>query len=305
VLVRATDRLAQLGVRIPHRFAGAVADERHRVTAALALVRRVERTLDSAGQRDYLFLKAFRHYPDMASDLDLLTLGPGDAVTRALTAAVGLGPERSIPGRLAGATTYVAAVADTDLDVYHGRIGFLGEHTRYPAELLRDRVTVTLPAGSFATASLEHQLVLQGMQRVYGRRSFKLADPLFTINALRDGAVDWDRVVRTARATGTLPGLSCYLGFVDRIHRKVFGDALLDPAVHAGLETRHWGPIVAAGGEYRFPARRVTNGLYRRFLATKLRERDWPAVARVAALLPIASLGGFARGLMRRVRAAE
>lgn len=302
VLVRATDRLAQLGVRIPPRFAGAVADERHRVTEALRLIRRVERVLGAAGLHDFLFVKAFRHYPDMSSDLDLLTLAPAGAVSRVLTTELGIVPRSGLARRLAGSSTWVAAVGGTDLDVYHGRLGRLGEHTRYPAALLRDRVPVTLASGTFHTASLEDQLVLQGMQRVYGRRSFTLADAVFTIGAIRDGALDWDRVLRTARATGTLPGLSCYLGFVDRIHRRTFGDALLDPAVHGALETAHWGRIIVGAGEYRFPARRVTRTLYRRFVALKLRERDWGAAARVAALLPLASLGPAVRALLRRAR---
>jgi hypothetical protein len=39
VLVRVTNRLTDLGVRLPHRFAGAVADERQR-SEAVRLIRR-------------------------------------------------------------------------------------------------------------------------------------------------------------------------------------------------------------------------------------------------------------------------
>jgi hypothetical protein len=302
VLVRATDRLTEMGVRVPHRFASAVADERHRVSEAIRLIRRVDRALRRAGFNDFLFLKAFRHYPDIASDVDLLTMGPADAVARAVTGELGLEPDRGLTARLAHATTYPSVAGSTKLDIHHGRLGLLGEHARYPAMLLRDRVRVTLPSGTFETACPEDQMVLQGMQRVYGRRSFKLADAVSTIHAIRDGDLDWDRVMRTARQTGTLPGLSCYLGFVDRIHRRTFGAPLLDPEVHEGLETEHWGRLIIGAGEYNFPARRVTRELYRRFVALKLRERDWRAAARVAALLPLAALGPAVRALGRRVR---
>ena len=300
--MRATDRLAQLGIRFPPRFAGAVADERHRVSEALRLIRRVERALAAAGIREFLFVKAFRHHPDIAADLDLLTLAPAGVVTRVLEQELGIVPHRGLAGRLANSTTYEAAVGGTDLDVYHGRLGLLGEHTRYPAALLRGPVPTTLAGGTYHTAPLEDQVVLQGMQRVYGRRSFKLADVVFTIGALRDAALDWDRVIRTARETGTLPGLSCYLGFVDRIHRRTLGAALLDPAVHVGLETEHWGHIIVGAGEYRFHGRRVTQTLYRRFVAAKLAARDWRAAGRVAALLPFAALGSTASALVRRTR---
>ena len=302
VLVRATDRLTELGIRFPHRFATAVADERHRVAEAIALMRRVERALHGAGIRNFLFVKAFRHYPDMAGDLDLLALAPTRGVLAALTAELGRGPRQDFARRVTGVSRYELAAAVANLDVYHGRLGFLGEHTGFPAALFAARVPVTMLGGTFQTAPLEQQLVLQGIQRVYGQRGFKLADLVFTIRALRDEALDWERVVRTAREASVLPGLSCYLGFADRIHRRTFGATLLDPVVHTGIETEQWGPITVQAGEYRFAERPVTRALYRRFVATKLRERDWRAAARVAALLPLAALGGAARALVRRAR---
>jgi hypothetical protein len=302
VLVRAIDRLTELGVRVPHRFAGAVADERHRGSEAIRLIRRVERALRAAGLNDFLFFKAFRHYPDMAGDLDLLALAPAAAVTRVVTGELVVEPKRALAGRIACATTYPAVAGPMKLDVHHGRLGLLGEHARYPAAVLRDRIRITLPSGTFETACGEDQLVLQGLQRVYGRRAFKLADAASTIAALRDGTLDWDRVIRTARETGTLPGLSCYLGFVDRIHRRTFGAPLLEPSVHRGLEAGHWGRIVVGPGEYRVPAGRVSRALYRRFLAGRVRARDWRAAARVAALLPLAAIGPALRAMVRRVR---
>lgn len=300
VLVRTMDRLTEMGIRFPPRFAGAVADERHRVAEAVMLIRRVERALRAAGLGNFLFVKAFRHYPDMAADLDLLALAPSRAVIDVLTGELGFAPQRGLARRVTGSSTWGFPTGGTNLDVYHGRLGFLGEHTRFAVALLRDRVPVTVRGATFATASVEDQLALQGIQRVYGQRGFKLADVVFTIRTLRGPGLDWERVIRTARETGTLPGLACYLSFVDRIHRRSFGDALLDPAVHTGIEAEHWGPITVSAGEYLFPSRPVTRALYGRFLATKLRQRDWRAAVRVGALLPIAALGSAARTLVRR-----
>ncbi len=302
VLVRATDRLGEMGIRFPHRFASAVADERHRVAEVVALMRRLERVLRAAGLADFLFAKAFRHYPDMSADLDLLALAPAERVLAALTAELGGGPRQDFARRVAGVSRYEAAVAGANLDVWHGRLGFLGEHTSLPAALFAARVPVTILGGTFQTAPVEHQLVLQGVQRVYGQHGFKLADVVFTVRALRDATLDWPRVVRTAGEAGVLPGLSCYLSFVDRIHRRACGRPLLDPAVHRGVELEHWGPISVQAGEYRFAEPPVTRALYRRFVATKLRAREWRTAARVAVLLPLASLGRAARALVRRTR---
>jgi hypothetical protein len=127
-------------------------------------------------------------------------------------------------------------------------------------------------------------MVLQGMRRVYGRRSFRLTDVIATVTALRVPGLDWGYVIRTARALGMLPGLSCYLSYVDQIHRALYGGDLIPQAPRAGLTLEGWGRFAFRGAAYRFPAARVGGRLYWQELRTALTTRNWSAASRLGLL---------------------
>jgi len=299
VLVRVADRLAEIGVRPAPVFRASAELERRRVAAALALIQRVEDACHEAGLDDFVFAKAFRHFPDISTEVDLLTLAPPRAINPVLERALGVAPQRGLAEWVAHASTFRVRGAGAELDVCHGRLGVLGEHVAYAAALVRSRRRITVGDTAFHTAAPEHQLVLQGMLRVYGHRSFRLADVIYTVRAIREG-VDWDTVLRGARATGTESGLSCYLSYVDRIHQRACDAPLLDPVVAAALVRGNWGDTVFENGHFGFPAVRVGGGLYVQFLAHALGRGDWRTAARVTTMLPLAAVGVMTRALAVR-----
>lgn len=294
VLVRVADRLEEIGVRPAAVFRASADLERRRVAAALALIHRVEQACHDAGFEDFVFAKAFRHFPDIGPDVDLLTLAPPRTINPVLERALGVAPQRGLSEWVAHTSTFLVPGGGAPLDVCHGRLGVLGEHADYPTALVRSRRLIRVGGTAFHTAAAEHQLVLQGMLRVYGRRSFRLADMIYTVKAIRTG-VDWDAVLRWARATGTESGLSCYLSYVDRIHRRACDAPLLDPAVATALVRGNWGETVFADGHFGFPAVRVGSSLYLQFIASALGRGDWRTAARVTTMLPLAAVGVVAR----------
>jgi len=294
VLVRVADRLDEIGVRPAAVFRASAELERRRVAAALGLIQRVEDACHAAGFEDFVFAKAFRHYPDIGMDVDLLTLAPPRVINPILERALGVAARRGISEWVAHSSTFVVPGAGAPLDVCHGRLGVLGEHAAYPTALVRSRRLIRVGGTAFHTAAPEHQLVLQGMLRVYGRRSFRLADAIYTVRAVRAG-VDWDTVLHWARLTGTESGLSCYLSYVDRIHRRACDAPLLDPAVTAALVRRDWGETTFDNGHFGFPAVRVSGSLYLQFVAGALGRGDWRTAARVTTMLPLAAVGAVAR----------
>lgn len=299
VLVRVADRLEAIGVRPAPVFRASAELERRRVAAALELIRRVEDACQAAGMDDFVFAKAFRHYPDIATDVDLLTLQPPHTINPVLERALGVPARRGLAEWVAHASTFLVRGAGAELDVSHGRLGVLGEHVAYATALVRSRRRITVAGTAFHTAAPEHQLVLQGMLRVYGHRSFRLADVVYTVRAVREG-VDWDTVLRWAHATGTRRGLSCYLTYVDRIHERACGAPLLEPAVAAALVGGNWGDPVFQNGHFGFPAVRVGGGLYMQFVSDALGRGDWRTAARVTTMLPLAAVGAMTRALAIR-----
>jgi hypothetical protein len=285
VLLRIADRLAKGGAALPTAFADGVARERERVRDAIALVRHVDRICTANGI-EFLFAKAFQHYPDMGADLDLLVMAPAATVDALLARKLAATARRRDLGSwIAGTVAFQVRDVATPLDVQHGRIGAVGEHRAYAVALVRNHRRIVIEGIECAVPWPEDQLVLQGVQRIYGRRFLRLSDVVYTISSLRD-PLDWPYILSMARRIGVLPGLACYLSYVEQIHREVLGGLLVPEPVRDHLPLAGWGRVAFTRGVYRFPALRVNGRLYLKQLVAGLRAANWDRAARLC-LLPL------------------
>jgi hypothetical protein len=235
---------------------------------------------------DFLFPKAVQHWPDMGDDLDLLVLSRSFEVDRCITEGLqAVAVDRDLSKRIAGSTGYQIEGCPP-LDIQHGRLGAVGEHAGYPAELIRNRCRVIIDGMEVFAASPEDQMVLQGLQRVYGRLGIQLCDVIHTMVAIRRDSLDWDYIVHTAGRVGVLPGLSCYLSYVEQIYRFLYRQNLVPPAVRPALLLEGWGRVEFRGGQYRYPTLKVNARLYGRQLGTQLAAGNWEGAGRVC-LIPV------------------
>ena len=299
VLVQLDDLLARTEMRRPATFVAAADAARVRAAAMLDALVKVRDVCVHHGAA-FVFPSIADHFPDAGSDLDLLVLDRSTAIDALLLAATPGTPVATVLwDRLAGATAYDLAGSDLVLDVHHGRLGIIGEHTQYPGRVVRRQRMLELGGAQVPVPAPEDRLILQGMNRVYGRRKFRLGDVVATVRLVRAPALDWPDVVTTARAQGTLSGLSCYLAYVDRLYRESYGVDLIPAAVRRDLTLEGWGEPVFESRGYRFPALRVGRRLFWSELGSVLGARDWPAVSRLCLLPPLVAAGGL-RKLARR-----
>ncbi len=111
---------------------------------------------------------------------------------------------------------------------------------------------------------------------------------------MRCGALDWGRVLRTARQFGALPGLGCYLTYVNQIHTEVFGRELLREDERKALVTDGWGRVEFAGGAYRFPYLRVARKVYLKMFRSAALSGNWKSLSRLT-LAPLVAAAAVAR----------
>lgn len=299
VLVRTAERLAAGGVALPDPFAAAVAAERRRIRATLALMRHVSRACRARGIA-FVFPKAFQDRPDFGDDVDLLLLRRSVRVDRDILAGLAATPvPRDLGECLAGTTTYSITGCPSPLDVQHGRLGIVGEHHTLSEVLVLHARPIVVAGIEFAEPRREDQLVLQGLQRVAGRRRIALCDVVFTVSAVRCPTLDWDDVIASARRHGALPGLGCYLSYVDQVHQDAFGTPLLPGAVLPLLPSQGWGRIAYREGGYRVPIVRANSRLYWRQFRQRLAAGDWRGAARLW-LIPLVAITRAARRLSER-----
>jgi hypothetical protein len=306
VVIRLAERLAALGLHPLPALAELVERERGRARAVLDLLPRLRQ---ACARHDipWLVPKALERYPDVGDDLDLLVLARTAAVDRLLLEGLRVTRRlRTIANRLAGKTVYEVSGAGIILDIRHGRLGSAGQHAGYSAVVFQNRRPAAIGGTEVFVPSPEDALVLQGMEKVIGRRAFHLCDVLHTVVTIQTGGLDWDYVARAARAHGGAAGLCCYLRYVDQIFGRLVGGELLPAEARRALlgNPRGWGRARFRDAGFRFPALWVTGRIHGRQLARAVRERDWDAVARLGAWPAAALLRRLTRFLARLSRPA-
>lgn len=304
VLLRASERLTESRVPVPLGFAAAVYTERLRVRQTLQRVAEVTRACDEH-DIPYVLPKAFQDYPDMGDDVDLLVLPPSLDVDDLITAGLRRATARRDLGQwLAHAASYVIRDCPSPLDVQHGRLGVVGEYRAFPSVLIEGRHAVPVGEATFYTSPPEHQIVLQGLQRVSGRLRIPLGDVLFTIATIQRETLDWHEIVALARRHHGHLELSCYLSYVEQIHRDAFGFALLPDAARKGLALEGWGRVEFRDGGYRFSVARVNGRLYLGQIARRLARGDMAGAGRVC-LIPVVAAQRAVRRATRSEAPAE
>jgi len=292
VLIRLADRLAALGEVIPAFVADAVAGEKRRSQEALSLLRQLSRNCRSGGLA-YVFARALEHYPDRCGDLELLVVTRRLAVDRQVLQGLPAVPkQRSLHQRIAQITAYRLAGRETDISILHGRLGAIGEDQRFPRALVRNQRLVTIAGMSYRVPAPEDQLILQAMQRVWGRGSLRLADVLYAIELIRREPIDWATLARRARLAYAFHSLSCFLTYVNQIHEEVFDRGLLPDLASDALKLgRRWGRAEFQGGRYRFPLARVQRRAYAAQLLGALGSGHWDSAGRLGLFPLLASTG--------------
>ncbi|MEO7987003.1 MAG: hypothetical protein ABI766_10755 [Gemmatimonadales bacterium] len=145
------------------------------------------------------------------------------------------------------------------------------------------------------TASEDDQLILQGTQRVYGRLRIQACDVVATIASVRRDLVDWDYIVRVTRHLGGFPGLSCFLDYIDQIHRAVYSQSLPVRMPSAA----GWGRLKFRGDLFRYPMRRMNSRLYTHAFGRQIAAGNRSGAGRLC-LNPVVGLVRAGRWLNRR-----
>ena len=175
-------------------------------------------------------------------------------------------------------------------------------HFLLPSLLVRRRRTIAPDGTPFFAPSIEDELLLQGLQKVVGRTSFRIADAAAAIAALRTDGLDWRYLLAAAHRLDLLEPLGAFLGYVEQIHRNEFATPLLPAAIREALPLGGWGDVAFHDGLFRFPGGRVTGLVYLHRLGRVTRARQWRDAGRLSLLPLVAVAAGVGRLTLRRTR---
>lgn len=304
VLARLSSRLRALGVEAPPFFVEAETEERRRARLMFDTIRRVGRACEELGV-GHIFAKSFQHYPDIGSDIDLFVAARTPAVDESILRGIHAVPvRRNLRGRMSGVAEYRVDGGGSVLEIFHGRLGVLGEHGEIVGQIIRNGSRAEVGGGEFLLPAAEDLLILHGMQRVYRHGVIRLCDVLSTASLVRRPELDWGYVLRTSDQLGTLYGLRSYLTYAGQIYRETLGVELLPAGVGAGLGAAGCGRAVERGGVFVFPRARVVGRVYVGKVRAAVRAGNWGGVSRLS-LMPLVAASSLARALSQRGRAAR
>lgn len=294
VLLRLAERLEEGGARPPEFFRATVEEERRLNRAKLELICRTGRACEKSNV-EFIFAKAFHHYPDMGGDVDLFVADHSCEVDEKILGGMKAEPcSRRWIDRLAAASCYCVQGYEAKLEIHHGRMSAYGEHNSFVSLLIRNALPTEIEGKRFLMPSPEDLIVMQATQRVYGRRYIRLAPILYTIASVRRDGLDWDYTLATARRFGAHLALSCYLTYIEQIHQQVFGRELLPANLKESLIMDGWGRIESKNGLYCFPHLRVARKVYANTLRRAMLAGNSRAFGRLC-LLPFVAATAMLR----------
>lgn len=185
VLIRVADRFAGCGSDVAPLLDAANA-ERQRVSAVVKVIARVAELL-SARRITFVLTKAFQHYPDMGTDIDILVDDTGlradHEIVEGLQARVREGTPASV---FAGKRFYDVPGSAAPIEIHHARLGLAGEQRSLARRIFRGARRHVVAGISLPIPSPEDQLLLQVVQRIYVHRLIRVSDVVHIDHLLGD-----------------------------------------------------------------------------------------------------------------------
>lgn len=288
ILIRICDALKKRGIAPKNPFFSTVAEsERERIRRTLPLIRRLGEMCAQAGI-EFVFPKAFQHYPDMGHDVDLFVMDRSHRIDELIVEVLhGMPIPASLVNRISGKTGYEIPGNPTPVEVHHGLMGHIGEHMNFPKSAVARRVEASIDGVTTWIPAREDRLIIQAIQRIYGHFNIRLSDALHGIRLILDGGLSWDSIFGTAEKIGILDGLRCYLAYLNQIHGTVSPAPLFPPEIERIVDPRRWGTVRFNGSHYRFPILRVSGRAFLKKFRADLNAGNWRSCGKICLIPPV------------------
>lgn len=263
IMVRSYNELSRIGIKINEfEYSELVRLERERINKTGAFIGTLSALCRQEGMV-HLFLKSLQHYPDMGHDIDLLIMDRSRKFDKILVKKFGPKSLRgNIVNLLSGKTDFILDSCPSSVEIHHGRIGHVGEHTHYPVFLMKNSHMVMLDDAHFPIPSLEDQLLIQTIQRIYCHFYVRISDLVCSIKLLQNRKLDWDYIVGTAKEINIIEGLRAYLSYVNEAHCNIFAKNIVPELIWRSLECGRYRCLTFRNSYYRYPMLSVTNKVY-------------------------------------------
>lgn len=263
ILIRVGDLLKKNGAPLPPDFLDQVVQEKRRVGEARELIQKISH-LCADRQVPFILPTALQHSPDMGGDVDILVPDDSRRIDSIILEEMCATP---LPSNffnfISTESSFLLPSSQISIEIRHGRLGLIGEHRSFTSLLFKNSKMVDYCGIRIRVPSDEDHLLLQIIQRLYGRFYFRISDLVCPILLLRRRDLDWDYLFRIASLIGISGGLRFYMSCLNRIHQDLLSCSLVPSSVQksfiSNIESEC---LVFKKSYYRYPMLSVTGKLY-------------------------------------------
>jgi Uncharacterised nucleotidyltransferase len=188
--------------------------EHKRIQNALTFLNAICQELEHAGC-PVTVIKSLDHWPDLGGDLDLYSTGDKDAVIHVFKTRFDAELEpQSWGDRLANKWNFRIPGLGELVECHVKWLGQTGEQVAFASRLQQRRVTREIGGYTFPVPAPEERIVVSALQRMYRHFYIRLCDIVNIANLLRDQAVDFSQLKKSADSGSLWPGVATLLVIV-------------------------------------------------------------------------------------------
>lgn len=265
-----------------------VGTARTRADHALAKLSEICDAFEQAGC-PVVVIKSLDHWPDLGTDLDLLTCSPEEKIISVMEKQFSASTESpSWSDRVAKKINFRVPGLPELVEVHINRLGQAGEHRKLAKRILERRVIYEIAGRRFWVPAPEERILLTTLQRLYRHFYLRLSDVLDTAMLVDAGGLDFDELRRAAKRCSIWPGTATLLRVVSEYMHYYRGRHLQLPrrvwlASAFGMEK-----ILPHDGFLRLPVFPHGAKLYARQVFRTMRRRDTAGSLRLGLIPPLA-----------------
>lgn len=265
-----------------------VVKERERGELALATLSNVCEALEQAGSA-CVVIKSLDHWPDMGSDLDILTCSPPQDVVSLMRNNFGATVETPTwSDRVARKINFRLPDLPELVEVHFGRLGQAGEHRKLAKRIMQRRQVREISGLKFFVPAPEERILLTTLQRLYRHFYMRICDVLDTATLVASGEVDFDELRRAAKRCCIWPGTATLLRVVSEYMSHYRGRPLELPRRVWRASAFGTDKILPHDGFLRLPLFPQGAKLYARQVFRTVKRRDTAGSLRLGLIPPLA-----------------
>lgn len=196
---------------IAERLRAVLSLEHKRIANALKFLSAICQELENAGC-PVTVIKSLDHWPDLGGDLDLYSTGDKDAVINVFKTRFNAELEpQSWGDRLANKWNFRIPGLGELVECHVKWLGQTGEQVAFASRLQQRRVTREIGGYKFPVPSPEERIVVSSLQRMYRHFYIRLCDIVNISTLLRNQAVDFPGLKKSADCGSLWPGVATLL----------------------------------------------------------------------------------------------